>query len=96
VFRSCWRAWQRAVLPTVASALLFALAAFFVRAQTDTFLNNLVTTDRNRVLIWIMMGAAVSIGRLAATPPPRVWYNTVQEMNNSDRRGATRAYQPSR
>ena len=67
---AAWRAWRRAIVPTVSCGLLFALIAFFIRAQTDTFLYGLGTTDRTRVLIWMMMAAAVALGRLASSGNP--------------------------
>jgi len=61
---ACWRAWSAAVMPVLALGYGGALLTFFVRAQADNFLDNLVTTDRTRVVVSLLLGAALAIQRL--------------------------------
>lgn len=64
LLRACWRAWLDGRLPLVTFGLSFALAGFFIRSMSDNFLDNLVTTDRTRVLIWMLFAAALAVERL--------------------------------
>ena len=64
MFQACWRAWAQGYVPVVAFGLLFALAGFFIRSMSDNFLDGLFTTDRTRVLIWMLFAAGLAMGRL--------------------------------
>lgn len=64
MLRACWRVWRQAVVPIVACALLFAIAAFFIRNLTDNFLDLGITSDRMRVFAWLLFAAALALERL--------------------------------
>jgi O-antigen ligase len=63
-----WRAWKHGPAPLVAIGLFFAFAGFVMRTMSDNFLDGLGTTPRTRVLIWLLMGAALALHRLTPTP----------------------------
>lgn len=65
MFRACWRAWLKKVLPVLAYGLMFALVGFLIRSMSDNFLDGLATTDRTRVLVWLLFGAVLGLDRFA-------------------------------
>jgi len=69
MFKACWRAWARGYRTQVAFGLFFALFGFFARSMSDNFLDGLVTTDRTRVLVWMLFGAALALQRRVRTQP---------------------------
>jgi O-antigen ligase len=62
---ACWRAWRRGPVPLVAIGLCFAMAGFLARTMSDHFLDNLGTTPRTRVLVWLLLGAGLAVQRLS-------------------------------
>jgi O-antigen ligase len=61
---ACWRAWSSGLIPLAAFGFLFALAGFLIRSMSDNFLDGLASTDRTRVLVWLLFAAALALGRL--------------------------------
>jgi len=60
---ACWRALVHSRLQLVPFALMMALAAFLMRSTYDNFLDNQVTVDRMRVLVWLLFAAALALQR---------------------------------
>lgn len=59
-----FRHWRTDGVSLMSIGLTFALVGFLMRAMTDNFLDGLPTTDRTRLLVWMLWGAALAVQRL--------------------------------
>lgn len=61
---SCLRAWVANVVPLVALGMGGATAAYLLRSMADSFMDNLIASDRTRILVALFFGAALALDRL--------------------------------
>ena len=68
---SCWRAWASNCVPLIALGTGGAIAAYFLRSMADSFMDNLIASDRTRILVALFFGVALALNRLTARREPR-------------------------
>jgi len=61
--RTAWRSWRAGWLPIMSLGLAGATAAFFVRSLADSFLDGLPTADRTSVVVALLLGLTIALGR---------------------------------
>ncbi len=61
---SCLRAWAMNIVPLVALGMGAAISAYLLRSMADSFMDNLIASDRTRILVALFFGAALALNRL--------------------------------
>ena len=62
--KACWRTWAFGHLPLVSLGFLFALTGFLVHSFSENFIDARAEVERTRLLVWIVMAAALALERL--------------------------------
>ncbi len=63
--RSCWQAWTAGYLPIVSLGLLFSVVGFLWHSLTENFLDARVEVERTRLMVWMILAAALALARLS-------------------------------
>jgi O-antigen ligase len=61
---ACWRTYAAGVLPLVSLGIMGSIGAFLTRSMYDNFLDNQITVDRMRVVVWSLFAVAIALDRL--------------------------------
>ena len=64
---SCLRAWAGNIVPLVALGVGAAIFAYLLRAMADSFMDNLIASDRTRILIALFFGVALALNRMTTS-----------------------------
>ena len=62
--KACWRTWAFGHLPLVSLGFLFVLAGFLVHSLSENYLDARAEVERTRLLVWMVMAAALALERL--------------------------------
>ena len=62
--KSCWRTWAFGHLPLVSLGFLFVLAGFLIHSLSEHYLDARAEVERTRLLVWMVMAAALALERL--------------------------------
>lgn len=60
---TAWRSWRAGRLPVISLGLAGATGAFFMRSLADSFLDGLFTADRTAVIVALLLGLTMALGR---------------------------------
>lgn len=63
--RACWRAWGAGCAPMVSACMLLALEGFLIHSQSENFFDARVAVERTRLIVWMLLAAALALDRLS-------------------------------
>lgn len=66
---ACWRSWVKGNAEIVSLGIMFALLGFLVHSGSENFLDARAEVERTRLLVWMILAAALALHRLSRTRP---------------------------
>ena len=64
---SCLRAWASDCVPLIALGTGGAMSAYLLRSMADSFMDNLIASDRTRILVALFFGVALALNRMTTS-----------------------------
>ena len=67
--RACWRSWIKGNAEIVSLGIMFALLGFLMHSGSEDFLDARAEVERTRLIVWMILAAALALHRLPSTGP---------------------------